>query len=868
MVDQHPPQRAGRAPFAGNDPHLRLRDRLPLARTLVLALMGLTLALAVIAALGVGRLYAERQQYEDALARSYELEATAARLEAAGVIEESALLRSDAAARAVRRRAREAFSARAEEALRLAGGDAPSRRLVRRRIIAQRRARRAVAAAASSGPGGASTQPLRRALRRTRAASDGIVARQRSRREQAREQAAAGTRTALLTTAGAGGLGLLGALGLVFALIGSIRRPLEDLVGATQRLAAGERSVRVDPAGPRELRVLDGTFNTMAERLEQAQARIEAEREKLAVTVASLGDGLVVADIDGTVTAANPRALEMAPTLAPGAPTRAIASPLPPLGDALADEVELEHGGRTLSIHAARLDRREGLGVVWTLRDVSERARIDRLKSDFVATASHELRSPLTSIKGFVELLGRSQALGSREREFVDVILDSTDRLVELVNDLLDVARLDAGRMDVHPQLFHLAEVVDEVATLLRPRLVAKEQRLDLDLPPRLPRALADPALVRQILINLVSNAHQYTDAGGRVTVSADRVAGELELAVTDDGRGMSQDDLDHVFDRFVRRADGGGGTGLGLSIVSSLVELQGGSVDVDSRLGEGTRFTVRLPIEPSGSAPEAPAAAMRGRRVLLVGDDRATATELARQLSEREIDVEVVAPDADPLTRLRDGRFDAVALDVSTREGSLGLTGQLRADPQLARTPAVVGLAAGAAEHEVLFGEWRVARPVEPDRLADVLGAALLAGRASVLVIARPAVRARIEPALLRLGVDHEWVTSGAETARACARRRFELALVDAGARDLEAAVSGLELRGRRLEHGVIALTTVEAPGTPAGIDAEAVPVDQAAAAVLRALSEDGGSEPAGAGVQAQRSAAPGAASSIAPRC
>jgi hypothetical protein len=137
------------------------------------------------------------------------------------------------------------------------------------------------------------------------------------------------------------------------------------------------------------------------------------------------------------------------------------------------------------------------------------------------------------------------------------------------------------------------------------------------------------------------------------------------------------------------------------------------------------------------------------------------------------------------------------------------------------------------------------VTRPVDPGRLADTLGAALLAGRTSVLVIGRSGVRPRLEPALVRLGLDHEWVTSGAAATQACERRRFEVALVDAGVRDPEAVVRALDLRGRRLsgagEHNtqcVLAFTSVEAPDVPAEVDAEAVPIDDAAAAVLRALA------------------------------
>src|SRR3954469_22143069 len=217
-------------------------------------------------------------------------------------------------------------------------------------------------------------------------------------------------------------------------------------------------------------------------------------------------------------------------------------SPLPDLEEALVGEVIREDEQRTLSITAARLGQSEDQGVVWTIRDVTERARLEKTKSDFVATASHELRSPLTSIKGFVELLSRSGDLPDREREFVDVILQSTDRLVELVNDLLDVARLEAGKMEVHPRLFDLGDVVREVATLMQPRVEEKGQSLRVRVPAGLPRALADPVRVRQIVTNLLSNAHLYTDEGGELVVSLAQHDSELELAVEDTGRGMSEE--------------------------------------------------------------------------------------------------------------------------------------------------------------------------------------------------------------------------------------------------------------------------------------------------------------------------------------
>lgn len=825
--DSHPDQ--GRTQPSGGG----LLARLPLASTLTLALVGLTVALALIAALGIGNLYSARQDYEDSLARTYELEAASARLMAAGVAEEVALTSTAVGSDGPRARAQGAFRDRAREALRLASGDRASVRRVRVRIAIQERAR-GLAESARRTRSPSATRQLTRSLFQARRANDGLAGRQDDRRAAARDTARDRTRTALLTAAGAGVLALLAAAALIAALISSIRRPLDSLVSSTQKLAAGDLSERVQPDGPQELRELDSAFNVMAERLQGAQTRIEAEREKLSVTIESLGDALVVCDADGVVMTVNRRAEEIVPDLVPGAGAHDADSPLPALEEALGGEVVVEQAERTFSITAARLGSEDRDGVVWTLRDISERARLDRMKSDFVATASHELRSPLTSIKGFVELLGRSDTLGDREREFVGVVLQSTDRLVDLVNDLLDVARLEAGRMEVHPRLFDLSELVREVAGLMGPRVSGKDQRIDLDLPPGLPRALADPVRVRQILTNLVSNAHQYTGEGGRITVTADQAGNRLEVSVADNGRGMTQEDLARVFDRFVRRDDGGTGTGLGLSIVKSLVDLQGGSIEVKSTVDEGTTFTVALPAEPAGDQ-ESPRQAIRGKRVLVVDDEEDAARAIAATLEVYGVETEVATDGAVALERLRGDRFDAITLDVMM-DGTSGVDvlRALRADGDLRRTPVVV--VSVVSDHQALYGEWKVTKPVDPELLADAVGAAVLAGRTRLLVVGRSSVRPELEPALVRLGLDHEWVTSGTAAAQACQRRRFEVALVDTGIRGPEAVLESLDLRGRRLGQAVVRFSAGDEVAPEDGV----VPIEEAADAVLAALSQE----------------------------
>jgi signal transduction histidine kinase/DNA-binding response OmpR family regulator/HAMP domain-containing protein len=809
------------------------RSRRPsLARTLTLALVGLVVVLAVIATAGLGSIYKARQSYEDTLARAYSLESSASSLYAASVVEQAAIQRRS---RSVERPARASFESRARQAADLARDDPPSARLVRSAVARERAGRRLASTRSARG-----IRARRRAFAAGRSSLDAVARRQSVRRAQARDRARDRTRSSALRAGAAGLLAVLGAIALVAFLTSSIRRPLAELVTATRRLADGDLSQRVDPTGPRELVELDSAFNEMADGLEEAHARIESERLKLAVTIESLGDALVVTDAEGTVTAVNPRARELVPSLEVGASAHGAGSPLPEVDRALAGDVAAQVDGRDLSITAGRLpDLLEGGGVAWTIRDVSERARLERIKTDFVATASHELRSPLTSIKGFVELLGRSDVLGDREREFVDVVLQSTDRLVELVNDLLDVARLEAGRMEIHPRLFDVSEAIDEVSRLLRPRIEEKGQRLVLDVPPGLPKVLADPLRVRQVLTNLISNAHQYSDEGATITVTADGDRDEVELAVADDGRGMSPDDLDRVFERFVRRDDALGGTGLGLSIVRSLVEIQKGTVDVASTVGEGTTFTVRLPAEGAGS--EASRRAVAGRRVLVASPRAGFGRSVLSQLESRAAAGAVVESPEETFRRLRDDRYQALVLDVEGfGDEGLSLLSELRADPELGRSPLAV--ICTREQDARLAGEWRLRADTDADALAGTLGAAILAERSSVLVVGRSSVRDQMESELLRLGLDHEWVTSGTAAAQACRARRFEVALVDAGMRAPSEAVSALDLRGRRHAQAVIMFTERppepgEAVATVPGT-ATTVPIEQAAESVLEALA------------------------------
>jgi signal transduction histidine kinase len=244
-------------------------------------------------------------------------------------------------------------------------------------------------------------------------------------------------------------------------------------------------------------------------------------------------------------------------------------------------------------------------------REASQRDQLDRLKDEFVLTASHELRSPLTSVQGFAELLMLDRdSLTPKQVETVEIILDNCRHLVRLLNDLLDLARSDAGRLGITPQPTEVAPLVDDVVRTMRAQTEGANQTLTQRVEPGLPLIHAEADRIRQILVNLLTNAHEYSPEGASIEVTARVVGAEVEIAVTDNGPGIPESQLDHIFERFVR-GDAGltqrvGGTGLGLAISKSLVELHGGTIAVASTPGVGSTFAMRLPAagHPSATRP------------------------------------------------------------------------------------------------------------------------------------------------------------------------------------------------------------------------------------------------------------------------
>jgi signal transduction histidine kinase len=248
-------------------------------------------------------------------------------------------------------------------------------------------------------------------------------------------------------------------------------------------------------------------------------------------------------------------------------------------------------------------------------RDARERDRVERMKDDFVLTVSHELRTPVTVVKGFAEMLSEQRkSLNSTQYEAVEVIADSATQLQKMINDLLDLARSDAGKLRIEPEPTSVRSLARRVGRQMRPHFEERDQRFTVSVEKDLPDVEADPDRISQVLANLLMNANKYAPEGSEVRLAATRAGAEVEFAVSDDGPGLGEEELQHVFDRFWRAESGEtqsvGGTGLGLAIAKSLVELHGGAITANSVPGEGATFRFVLPIAKDGR----PRRASRGR--------------------------------------------------------------------------------------------------------------------------------------------------------------------------------------------------------------------------------------------------------------
>ncbi len=426
--------------------------------------------------------------------------------------------------------------------------------------------------------------------------------------------------------------------------------------------------------------------------------------------------------------------------------------------------------------------------------------RATQMKSKFLASMSHELRTPLNAIVGFSDLLAEQTAgeLNDKQKRFVNHIKEGSAHLLQLINDILDLSKIEAGQLEIRCEDFQVQDALPEVLSTIRPLAMAKnievQQKLRTDRP-----VYADRVRFKQILYNLLSNAVKFTPKGGRIEIDCFESAGQIGLSVTDTGIGIRPEDQKVVFEEF-RQVEGkqgavNEGTGLGLAITKRLVEQQGGQISLSSEPGRGSRFTFTLPAGSDVSRPvlakhshtlPATTSSSSGKPLVLVVDDETSARELLASYLNSEYRIAFAESGIEAVEKAAQLRPDAITLDLAMPGGSgLDALVTLRKTPETANIPIIivsivdeekVGFALGAADYlvkpirkRVLLETIRKHVPIQGDDDSEIL-----------LVDDDPKSLEMLEETLRSAGYETQSVRSGARALEVLSSKLVSAVLLD----------------------------------------------------------------------------------------
>ncbi|MHB1326219.1 MAG: sensor histidine kinase [Thermoleophilia bacterium] len=403
----------------------------------------------------------------------------------------------------------------------------------------------------------------------------------------------------------AAAVALVVALLVIYLVSYTLSRRIRRIESGAARIAEGDFDIKVPVTSQDELGELASTFNNMGEKLGSAFQQVDDEKRRAKVLLDDLSEGVIGIDTEGRIIVVNPAAAKLL--------GHEIAAPCS-LKDCLPAEIHdlwksmsLEHpnredtymlpGDQALSVHSSFLSDQAELASLLVLRDVSQEVKMEKSRRDFIANASHELKTPLFSLGGFLELLQDEDVDDSTKDEFITTMREQVDRLADLARKLLDLSQMDSGAIEVRNSRMELKDVIEVVVREFTAYSVSHDSRVDMDGFPEDLIAIGDPDRTAQLIRILLDNALKYSPAGATVQVTGNSNGKTVGFTVSDNGPGIAKEDLHRVFERFYRGKGAGRirGTGLGLSIAHELVRLMHGTIEVEST-GQGSAFTVTLP--------------------------------------------------------------------------------------------------------------------------------------------------------------------------------------------------------------------------------------------------------------------------------
>lgn len=401
-------------------------------------------------------------------------------------------------------------------------------------------------------------------------------------------------------------------IGIITALIsllvalffsGTLTKPIKKLVEASRYLAAGNFDIKLSSGGTEEIKELVDSFNYMGSQIKSLFTKLSLQKEELAAIIESIQEGLAVLDVKGGIVLSNDAFRKISGNT--DVSGRYIWEILrtPCLSDLIKRVTDSKRGATEeillyeKSYLCSVVSLISGEELVVLLYDITDIRKLEKIKRDFVVNVSHELRTPLTAIKGFVETM--EDDLDQKDKHYLHIVQRHTDRLIKIVEDLLLLSEIERDDVKLELEKINLKDFVHSTLKVYEKHLQKKGLDVKIDLG-NVSVIKADPFRIEQVFINLIDNAIKYTEKG-HIKISAKKADGSVSLEIEDTGTGIPSQHLSRIFERFYvvdkSRSRKMGGTGLGLSIVKHIVVLHGGSVNVESRLGSGTKFIINLPL-------------------------------------------------------------------------------------------------------------------------------------------------------------------------------------------------------------------------------------------------------------------------------
>jgi len=399
-----------------------------------------------------------------------------------------------------------------------------------------------------------------------------------------------------------------------------ITKPIEKLNEFAKEITKGNYKTRAEVYGSDEIGELANTLNHMAETIKEKINLLSEERTKLKTILANMNSGIIMINKNGRIELLNPAAEKLLTHSKDSCTgmhyTSAVKSSklISLISEAfkkneIIEEKETINNKKTFEITVIPLknQRKKTAGLIVVLHDITKISKLEKIRRDFVANASHELRTPVTSIKGFAETLLDGAMYDHKAcREFIEIINREADRLIRLINELLELSKIEAKEVKLSFKPMDIRMLVSESVKRMEKQFTEAELTVEVKLPKNEVIVNIDKELIEQVLFNLMDNAIKYTPKGGRIEIEAADKEHDVIVWVRDTGIGIPPKDIDRIFERFYRvdkaRSRKAGGTGLGLSIVKHIIDVHGGMVGVNSTLGKGSEFFFTLPKDKNNS--------------------------------------------------------------------------------------------------------------------------------------------------------------------------------------------------------------------------------------------------------------------------